>query len=97
MISMNNILFYRKRKVTGTRKTYKENQGMNEISFLKKNKKRRNKLKISQESLCFESLLPIATILNPACKVEEWVNFKIMLVVNFTRLVHIGFFRMQFR
>jgi hypothetical protein len=37
---------------------------------------------ISEDSLCFESLLPIAMILNPACKVEEWVNFKIVLVNN---------------
>jgi hypothetical protein len=66
---------------------------MNEISFIKKNKKRIKKLKVSQESLCSESLLPIAIILNPACKVEEWVDFKTVLVVNFTRLVHIGFFK----
>jgi hypothetical protein len=66
---------------------------MSEISFLKKNIQRRNKLKVSQESMCLESLLPIATILNHACKVEERVNFKIVLAMNFTRLVHISFFK----
>jgi hypothetical protein len=66
---------------------------MCEISSIKNNRERKNKLEVSQESLCSESLLPIATILNPTCKVEEWVDFKTMLVANFTRLVHIGFFK----
>jgi hypothetical protein len=66
---------------------------MSEISFLKKNRERKNKLKVSQKSLCSKSLLPIATILNLTCKVEEWVDFKTMLAVNFTRLVHIDFFK----
>jgi hypothetical protein len=66
---------------------------MSEISFLKNNRIRRNKLKVSQKSLCFKSLLPIVTILNPAYKVEEWVDFKTKVVVNFTRLMRIGFFR----
>jgi hypothetical protein len=66
---------------------------MSEISFLKKNRERRNKIKVFQLSLSFESLLPIATILNLACKVEEWVDFKTVLVMNLTKLVHISFFR----
>jgi len=66
---------------------------MSEISSLKKNRERRNKLKVFQESLCSESLLQIATILNPACKVYEWVNFKTKVIMNFTRLVHTSFFK----
>jgi hypothetical protein len=66
---------------------------MSEISFLKKNRKRRNKLEVFQESLCFESILPIATILNLVGKVEEWVNFKTVLAMNFMKLVHTSLFR----
>jgi hypothetical protein len=66
---------------------------MSEFFSRKKNRERKNKLKVSQKSPCCESLLPIATILNPACKVEEWVDFKTVLVVNFTRLGHTSFFR----
>lgn len=69
---------------------------MSEIFSLKKNRERRNKLKVSQESMCSESLLPITTILNLACKVEEWVDFKIVLAMNFTRLVHTIFFKSAF-
>jgi hypothetical protein len=88
-----NILLCREREVIGTKKTCRESQSMSEISSPKKNRERRNKVKVSQESLCSKSLFPIVTILNLVCKVEEWVNFKTMLAMNFTRLVHIGFFR----
>ncbi len=81
------------REVPNIKKTCKESQGISEISFLKKNKEGENKLKVSQKSLCSKSFLLIATILNPTCKVEGWVNFKIVLVVNFKRLVHTCFFR----
>jgi hypothetical protein len=64
---------------------------MSEISSLKNNRERKNKFKASQESMCSESLFPIATILNPTCKVEEWVNFKTKIAMNFTRLVYTGF------
>ncbi len=78
-----NILFCKEIQITGTRKTCKESQGMSEISSLKNNRNRKNKLKFSQKSLCYsESLLPIATILNSTFKVEVWVNFKTVLVDN---------------
>lgn len=66
---------------------------MNEISFLKKNKERRNKFKGFSINLVLQVSALNCNNFEPGMQNEEWVDFKTMLAANFTKLVHIGFFR----